>query len=256
MTEYLEVVMGLSFVVELLLLMGAGAIADAPVGKGAGLLGAGIGAVYAGACLLPGFHFLGNTLWHLVVLVFISLVAFGLRPGNLRGAVLFVLLNLALSGVASGVGEGSFGTLAASAVVVPGLCLLGSHGADARRYVTVRLCHRGTRVTITALRDTGNTLRDPISGERVLVADAWTAKQLLGLDRQQLACPVQTLAAGTVPGLRLIPYRTVGTGSGMLLAVRVEEMRMGNFRGSALVAFAPEGLEGNGAYQALTGGMA
>lgn len=254
MNRYLGAVMGLSFTVELLLLLGAGAMAGLPTRKGRLALGAGLGAVYAGACLLPGFSFLGNILWRPVSLGLVSLTAFGLRSGSLRGGVLFVLLSLALGGITSRLDGGSFRSVILAALAVFALCLLGI--GNPGRYITVQLRHKGARVTITALRDTGNTLRDPISGERVLVANAWTARQLLGLSREQLASPVQTVAQGCVPGLRLIPYRAVGTGSGMLLGVRVEEMCMAGFRGSAVVAFAPEGLEGNGEYQALAGGMA
>ena len=74
----------------------------------------------------------------------------------------------------------------------------------------------------------------------------------LGLPADVLADP----AGKMLPGLRLIPYRAIGVAGGLLLAVRLEGVRIGNKNADTLVAFAPEGLGGNGTYRALTGGMA
>ena len=95
---------------------------------------------------------------------------------------------------------------------------------------------------------------DPVTGKGVLVADAGSAETLLGLTKAQLADPVGTVASGILPGLRLIPYRAVGVAGGLLLAVRLEGVRIGNRSADTLVAFAPEGLDGT--YRALIGGMA
>ena len=102
---------------------------------------------------------------------------------------------------------------------------------------------------LTALRDTGNSLRDPITGKPVLIVGADIAEKLTGLSPAALRDPVRTM--GSLPGLRLIPYRTVGN-TGFLLALRIPSVKIGNRQGSALVAFSPHIL-GSG-YQALTGG--
>jgi len=66
---------------------------------------------------------------------------------------------------------------------------------------------------------------------------------------------LETLASHPMPGLRLIPYHSVGQGEGMLLAKRFEQVTVGKRTRSALVAFAPEGLGRGDVYQALTGGV-
>ena len=78
------------------------------------------------------------------------------------------------------------------------------------------------------------------------------ARELTGLTKQQLRKPVDAL--GTIPGLRLIPYRTVDQSGRFLLALQLKHTKIGKRTGSALVAFAPEVLDGNGKYQALIGG--
>ena len=58
---------------------------------------------------------------------------------------------------------------------------------------------------------------------------------------------------GALPGLRLIPFCTVGSQNGLMLAMRFKKVKIGAWQGSALVAFAPEGLENTG-YPGITGG--
>ena len=100
-----------------------------------------------------------------------------------------------------------------------------------------------------ALRDTGNCLIDPITGGSVLVIGAQAAEKLTGLTAGQLKDPLRTM--GQLPGLRLIPYKTIGN-TGFLLALKIPEAKIGNRQGSTIVAFSPLILGTN--YQALTGG--
>ena len=107
---------------------------------------------------------------------------------------------------------------------------------------------------LIALKDTGNTLHDPLTGEQVLVAGADVAEKLLGLTADQLLHPVETLASGKFQGLRLVPYRAVGQPGSMMLTVRFQKARIGNKQTRPLVAFAPEKIAVGEVYQMLTGG--
>ena len=255
MVLYLDVAVLLNFLIDFLLLLGTNRLAGFPPGAGRAALAAGVGSVYAACCLIPGFHFLGNFLWRLVSLTLMSVIAFGCRRIALRRCVLFVLLSMALGGAALGIGKGGFWGLVAAAAGVSLMCALGFRGkAGGTGYVPVELRYAGKKVCLTGLRDTGNTLRDPVTGQQVLVTGAEVARELTGLTPQQLRNPVETLTSAAVPGLRLIPYRAVGQKGGMLLAMRFPDVKVGNWRGSSIVAFAPEGLGKDGAYQVLTGG--
>ena len=88
-----------------------------------------------------------------------------------------------------------------------------------------------------------------MTGQGVLILDAPSAQHLTGLTLQQLNAPVESL--GILPGLRLIPYHTVGN-SGFLLALRLARVRIGKKEESIVVAFAPQTFGKD--YQALTGG--
>lgn len=249
MRLYLLPVMGICFAVDGLLLASAGALSGRrPDGAGA-LLAACFGALYGGACMLPRLHFLGGMLWRLGVLCLMGFMAYGLAcPGC---TALFALLDLACGGLAGLLGGSHSALLSASVVCF--LCLLGLR--KEKDTVSVELQWEGKQERVLALRDTGNGLRDPVTGEQVLVVGPQVAGRLLGLSKLQLERPVQTLLQRPLPGLRLIPYRAVG-GRGMMLALRLPQVRIGNVRQSALVAFASEGLDGKESFEALTGGVA
>lgn len=215
------------------------------------LLAATVGGLYSGLCLVPGLRFLSNPFWYAVSVVSTALICWGLRRSTLRRGAVFAVLRLALEGIAQGIGRGGAISLLLAAAGLGVLCIFGFRGhASIGKYVPVEISRGDTRLHLTALRDTGNTLRDPVTGEAVLVIGAQAAQALTGLSREQLRSPVDSV--GTIPGLRLVPYSTVGEKSGLMLALKFPNVKIGKWKGSSLVAFAPEGLGGE--YDALTGG--
>ncbi len=256
MRVYMDLVILLNFLVDLLLLLGTNRLSGFPPGLKRAALGAALGAAYSGLCLLPGLRFLGNILWRLVSLGLMAVTAFGVDRSAVKRAGVFVLLSMALGGIAVGFGKGGFFVLLAAAAGVWVLCRIGFGGSvGGREYVPLEIRHQGKAVHLTALRDSGNTLRDPITGEQVLVIDAAAAGELTGLSAEQLRSPLETMARQPISGLRLIPYRAVGQPGGMLLAMRFSDVRVGNAAGAALVAFAPDVIGRGEGYRALTGGV-
>lgn len=250
MAGFGKTVFGFSVLVNFLLLMGAGRICRIPSNCGRVLAAALLGGIHAAACLQPDFYFLGNVLWRCIILTVMAMIAYGISLSALRRGTLFSLLSLALGGI----GQGGILQAVSVAGLICLMCYLGFHGEPrSATYVPVELSYGDKHFRLTALQDTGNMLRDPITGHQVLVVGAAVAQELTGLTRQQLLKPVESVAA--LPGLRLIPYHTIGNSS-FLLAMRFSDVKIGSWQGSSLVAFAPEGLSVEGSYQALTGGMA
>ena len=110
---------------------------------------------------------------------------------------------------------------------------------------------------LSALRDTGNTLCDPVSGAEVLTVYWKAAKNLfpphLQLKQEDFAAPAPLPLLLKAYSPRLIPYRAVGTSSGLLLAIPCKITMERKFY-TGLVAFSPTPLSDGGAYDALTGG--
>ncbi len=253
MTAYINSVFFLNFLVNLLLLSATDRLCGFPAKPVRIVLGALLGGVYTAGCLFPGFQFLGNILWRIVSLALITAVAYGVSKSAVRRGFIFALLSMALGGIVTGMGKNGFWSIVCGAGTVCLLCFLGFRGRiDSASYIPVELSYGDKCLRIMALQDTGNTLRDPITGQAVLVVGADTALELLGLTRSQLQNPVGSV--GALPGLRLIPYHSIGARS-FLLAIKLKNVKIGAWQGSTLVAFAPEGLSAEGSYQALTGGV-
>ena len=228
---YLDLVVALNFAVDFLLLVGTNCMTGFPPSGRRSALGAAVGGIYGGVCILPGFRFLGSGIWRPVFLFLIGSAAFGWNRSALRRIPVFLILNMALGGIAAGSGVTSFPEVLISGGFLWILCRSGSQLADGRKYIPAELNWKGNRVKLFALRDTGNTLSDPITGEQVLVCGADVAEELLGVSRTRFRDPVEIVASGMIPGLRLIPYRSVGKSKGMLPAIRLEDAVIGGITG-------------------------
>ena len=113
--------------------------------------------------------------------------------------------------------------------------------AEHPRCVTVEIRHNGHRLTLTALIDSGNLLRDPITGLPVIVISRRAALRLTMLPHP----------GHLAPGMRLMSVRTIAGTTLMAVfrpsAVFLEER--GAWRAvNAIIGLSPDGYEG---FQAL-----
>lgn len=253
MQMYMGIVMLLGGVVDFLLLMGTNRMCGYRASPGRCALGAVVGGLHSCLSMLWPLRFLRNPLWRAVSMVAMALIGFGMHKSTWRRGAVFTILSLALYGITQGFGGDGVAAVAIAAVGVFLLCIIGFRGRlPGQVFVPVEILQGDTSLQLTALRDTGNTLQDPVTGQSVLVIDAKSAGKLTGLTKEQLEKPVETM--GAIPGLRLVPYHTVGKDGGLMLAMKFQNVKIGKWKGSQLVAFAPEGL--GGTYDALTGGVA
>lgn len=253
MPDYLLAAMGIYLAVDWLLLFGTNRLTGAAPGRVSMALACLGGTAMSLIAWIPGFAFARSGLWQLLRLLLTALTAYGFRAGALIRMLVYLLLHLAVQGLCLWTGHCWLWALPAAALLVLLLMLMaGRKGAVGGRMVRVELSWQGRQLAVNALVDTGNCLSDPITGQQVLVLSAPQAQYLTGLTPQQLRNPVESLQA--VPGMRLIPFRTVNS-TGLLLALKLNAVRIGSYRGSAVVAFAPQILDPADTYQALTGGM-
>ena len=122
---YLDLAVILNFLVDFLLLVGTNRIAGFPNGIKKCLLSGLLGGIYAGACFIPGFYFLGNGLWRMVCLLLMGGIAFGWNRSGIQRGALFLLLSMALGGIASGLNTKSFWKLVGAGMLVFLLCRMG-----------------------------------------------------------------------------------------------------------------------------------
>ena len=281
MTVYLDELFLLNAALNYLLLLGSARLGGGVIRHGRLALAAVLGGVYAAAALWPPLAFFRALGMKAMALALMLLTAFGPARRTVRLGALFLALAFCLGGVtllcvqllgtgllllSSGayypVSMAGLLTLAGSLYLIAYVVFshIAEHGGG--EIVPVTLSLGAHSVQVRALRDTGNTLRDPITNERVLVTDWQTAASLLpeaGLDAERLARPdtLLTALAAECPGLRfrLIPYRAVGTQAGLLLAVRCTAEEKNGKTKQILTAFSPTPVSDGGSFNALTGGV-
>ena len=276
---YVDTLFLLNALVDYLLLLGAARLAGERLRRLRFALGAALGGGYAAAIFLPGLGFLQALPCRLAVLALMSVAAYGGSRRLLRQSLLFLALSCALGGgvlavsLLGGRGMSLSGGVVYSAMDIKTVLLsaagcwggvtlvfrgLARHTASAGELTAVCLTLGGRSVELTALRDTGNTLTDPVSGVPVLVAEGVRLLPLLPpgtLEPRELADPVaclEKLRDGPLAGrARLLPYRAVGVERGLLLALRPDGLWVGGERVDMLAALSPTPVSDGGGYGAL-----
>ena len=256
MIVYADLMLLLNFAVDFLLLLGTNRLMGSPGATLRCALAALFGSVYAVLCLCSPNGFLSNTFWRVIVLGSMAVIAFGFKTSAISKGTVFLLLSMALGGIAMGLDRKGFVSLVSAAAALFMLCVFGlRHMTFPKEKIPVEIHYRKKVWKLYALHDTGNSLRDPISGQQVLILSADVAREIMGLTAHELNTPIQTVQQQLHPVLRLIPYRTVGQSGGMLLAAQMDQVLVGGQKAGRLVAFAPQILDSQSTYQALAGGI-
>lgn len=282
MVLYLDAFMVLNFVINYLLLACAAKLDGDQLHRLRILSAAGIGTLYAVLSLLPPWGFLEHPACKAAAAVIMLLIAFGNSPRLLRTGGLFLVLSCAFGGGlllvsmlrGSPVGAGGLlgpslgirGILIAAALSYGALSLLLSgqftHTRSSGQLQTLTITHREKTLRLLALRDTGNTLQDPITGRPVVIIEGSRLQPLLPelpLETPQaLFHPIELLrtaeANASTLHLQLLPYRAVGVECGMLLAFRADQISCGpQSYENCLTALSPTPLSDGGGYCALIG---
>ena len=280
---YVDSVFVLNALMDYLLVLSVGRLAGIPLRRGRYLLAGLLGGAYAVAVFLPGLGFLAATPVKLVAGVLLALAAYGGEEKLLRLTLLLFAVSCALAGCVLALGllagggvpivNGVFYTdvdarvllvASAAAYLVLTVVFRAAAGKGVQgQLVPARVCLGGREVTFTAFCDTGNALRDPVSGTPVLVVSPGRLDSVLPrqirqlLNQTALKHPAELLEPllRAEPGLRfrLIPYHAVGVDGGLLLAIRSDWTEVAGERYAGLpVALSPTDL-GTG-YSALWGG--
>lgn len=278
---YLDRVFLLNLLVDHLLLTATARLAGRPLRRGRLLLCAAGGGLYAAAVFLPCLGFLAHPLCRLAAGAAMGLLAWRRERRPWRMTALFFLLSAGLAGLllALGLAAGSpaallnrvyyadvswpllLGAAAAFALL---LHLVFRQGArhEGGELMDVTISLEGRRQRLRALHDTGNRLRDPVSGQPVLVLEQAALESLwpagaAELLRQSLPPEEKLARLYRLNGscrFSLLPYCSVGAPSGLLLAVRSDYVKIGRITYPRILLALSPGPVGDGRYQALWGG--
>lgn len=259
-TIYIDRLFIINLIIDYLLALGTARVCGLVFKRGRYFLTALFGACYAALSVFPRCAFLFLSPFKLCSGILMALIAFGGEKKFLRCAAVFFAVSALFGGIIWALSLHS--GLGGSAVYVPlsmpvlafafgiSYAVLSyvfsrtAKGMEKQVYIT-SIIFDGRIATLRTLSDSGNTLYDPVSGRRVLVASFDSLQALfpeaaLNIDASELVMKM--------PGVfRLIPYSAVGTGNGMLAAFRPHSINLdGKEYTDILVAVSPSRIEGDG----------
>jgi stage II sporulation protein GA (sporulation sigma-E factor processing peptidase) len=278
---YIDTLFVLNAVINYLLLLATAKITGLYAKRRRLLAGALTGAVYAVLVFAPTVSFLLSFLGKTAASALIVIISFHWGKTLIRAGLVFWLVSFMLGGciyavnILAGYQAGMIQNsipyitvnartlvlLSAFFYVIVTLTFKGLARQTKKGTANVHISFDNKEVSMTVLRDSGNLLTDPISGAAVMVANCdqlaglWPADTKTLLNTENLRNPTSLLLALSELSIplrfRLVPYKTVGTESGFLLAFRPDKLEVdGKQNRNTLVALSPNRV-GNGTYAGI-----
>ena len=272
---YVDTLFVLNFAADWLCLTAAGRLCDRRSGALRRFAASAVGGLYAVGTVMPGMEFMQSAILIPAAALLVVWTAFG-ADGVLRLTLAFMASAVLLGGTVyaassfSGM-ENLFSDPRALRVFLigAGLCC-GGCSAVFRRVLrktggsgimTICAERNGRKTEFHALYDTGNSLRDPVTGDGVVVCEKKAVQDLLTKEEE---AAIRSFGNDTLRVLealsaaegrwRLVPYSAVGVESGLLPAFRPDRVTVdGKRREHILFALSPGKVSDGGAYSALGG---
>ncbi len=269
---YVDVLLGLNFMVNYLLMILTARYMRIRVPLLGLLAFAGVGALYSTLCVVGQWHVLYGHLGQLLVAVVLLRVLLPASDWYTRGkaGVTFILLSWLVAGAAFTIHnlQQPFSPVrwwvplaAIGAAALPARlawqALLAQRWEE-KHCVRVTVVVGEKAVSLTALMDTGNQLSDPLTGLPVLVAEQSALEEVLDktINWQETDLEVLTAAEDWYDRLHLIPYRSLGREDGLLVGFRPDQVLVDGSDGThrcdqVVIAIYNNRLSTSGEYQAI-----
>jgi len=255
---YLDEVIILNLLADYVILLAAAKLSGRAASRRRLLAGAAVGAGYGLAAAV--FPALSGSICKVLAGAAMTALAFG-RKRILRLGLLVFGTAAAFSGAVTALASGGRITVTVAAAAFL-LCLTVYpavfRGIAAHRIkgeiVPITASLGGRRVTFPALVDTGNSLRDPVTGKPVTVVSLMAAEALFDRETYEiLNCPDWLEHIPRLDGkFTLIPFNAIG-GGGLLPAVRPDSMAKGDTPCTGeFLAIARRGIDEGKGYAAIT----
>jgi stage II sporulation protein GA (sporulation sigma-E factor processing peptidase) len=250
MKLYIELVLADNLAINYIILYLVSKLSASPLKLPRALLSACLGAVYSALYLLPQFSALRPIWCKLLLSLAMVTIAFGVKKRFLRHLGVFYIVTFVLGGAMLGLFyfTGS-GTINGGVVLLNGFplriaiaaavaCILALTAYKKRlssriRFEMLASIEIEGEKTLTALLDSGHSLKDPVSGSPVFIADFSSIQEIL--PPQLNTGPEGRSAHDMLAALSdspwaskasLVPYATMEKQGGMILALRPKSLRV------------------------------
>lgn len=288
---YIDTVFIINFAVNFLMLLAAAKFSGYPYRKLRLFISAVFGGMYGVLTCVPNLKILSSIGFKVATGAAMVFIGFGFISFRryLKYLMLFFLVSVVFGGgvfaiyLAGGGDIKEFGSNVLYSRISPNVLIisvllcygfvsiffsgLGRHGGSSGEVTQIKVSLGERKVNISALIDTGNTLYDPITRAAVLVAEVDAVKDVFppriqGLFDKSLLGDTEALVilseidSELARRFRLIPFKSVGLESGILLAFRPDKVIVaGREQKGMLIALSPNELSEGAGYSALVGSL-
>ncbi|MBQ7383811.1 MAG: sigma-E processing peptidase SpoIIGA [Clostridia bacterium] len=260
-TVYVDLLFLINFSMDFLCFFLCAKLLGRKLSLGRAFLSSAIGGIYANAALFISVGKLLSLLIDLLVCAVMCAVAFYKR-GKVRSLPLYILVYFAISmalggfmtaifnllnraelpleqGSSDGISVWMFALLAAVSALIT---LFGGRffrKKAGQRNADIEITYRGKRVKLRGMSDSGNLLREPISGKPCIIADIGALEPIIPRRLTNAARKKDAHALGDIPredakNIRIVPIKTAG-GEGILFALRADTVTLDSGKGAECV---------------------
>lgn len=259
---YIDRLFALNLILDYLLALCSARLCGIRLRRARYLLCALFGAGYSVLCVLPETAVMSSAPIKLAAGIIMSVIAYGGEERLLRCCLTFFGASALFGGAVWAVSQhGKYGAVVTVSPQVLVISFAGIYALlslvfsrsvkNAERAVSeAEISFLGETAFLRCLHDSGNSLFDPVSGSRVLVASAEALESLFYdcIDELRSPDPTRLLAVVRLEGrMRLIPFSAVGTQGGLMCVFRPDGLTLdGKARDDIVVGISPTPLSGEG----------
>lgn len=288
MTIYLDVVIIENLIMNSIIIYATAIITKSKIKHIRILISSLIGAIYSVLSYISNLAIFSNLFTKILLSIIMVYIAFNPKDIKALGKItlLFYLTSFVFGGVAfamiyiikpqnilmkDGLFLGTYplktifiGAIVASIILITGFKVVKSKFSKKDMFCNINIKIKGKEKKIKVMVDTGNLLKDPISGMPVIVIEH---TELYDILPKELLNNLEKILGGDLKGipedikneylskLRVIPYSSLGKQNGMLLGIKADEVKVEDetIKNNVIIGIYNKALTKRGEYNGLIG---
>lgn len=288
MTIYLDVVIIENLIMNSIIMYATAIITKSKIKHIRILISSLIGAIYSVLSYISNLAIFSNLFTKILLSIIMVYIAFNPKDIKILGKItlLFYLTSFVFGGVAfamiyivkpqnilmkDGLFLGTYplktiflGAIVASIILITGFKVVKSKFSKKDMFCNINIKIQGKEKNIKVMVDTGNLLKDPISGMPVIVIEHTelydilpkeilnNLEKILGGDLEEIP---ENIKNEYLSKLRVIPYSSLGKQNGMLLGIKADEVKVEEeiIKNNVIIGIYNKALTKRGEYNGLIG---
>ena len=288
MTIYLDVVIIENLIMNSIIIYATAIITKSKIKHIRILISSLIGAIYSVLSYISNLAIFSNLFTKILLSIIMVYIAFNPKDIKALGKItlLFYLTSFVFGGVAfamiyiikpqnilmkDGLFLGTYplktifiGAIVASIILITGFKVVKSKKKKKDMFCNINIKIKGKEKKIKVMVDTGNLLKDPISGMPVIVIEH---TELYDILPKELLNNLEKILGGDLKGipedikneylskLRVIPYSSLGKQNGMILGIKADEVKVEDetIKNNVIIGIYNKALTKRGEYNGLIG---